>query len=333
MLINFDSHPDLSVPSEYTEALHNRADKDRRNANKIIFKELNKNADNTIAQWIIPLIMQQTVSTVVWMHAQWCEQIPDGLYNLSIGMIDDQVKVSSGKKYYDVIPSELIDYYGDDWVQNIPYCHDWNLLVATAPEDPIDMDSAWRPVLKKIDSIIPETDPDPYRWILGIDCDFHTTLSPAQHKIASTISSEFLERFKQLTQPKSSRKQDQLIGLIKDVVHEKENRARLCKEIIRLSSAAKAYEILKEFINSLDKMKPRHWDCYISQINYLPHHVSTTEEIVQSVAAVKWFKDKISYDMNMGEPQLVLCNSPGFMPKGQMDIIRREYREHDMITC
>ena len=39
-----------------------------------------------IQSWIVPLVMLRVVNTVVWVHSDWCEQLPDGTYHLSMGL-------------------------------------------------------------------------------------------------------------------------------------------------------------------------------------------------------------------------------------------------------
>ena len=92
-----------------------------------------------IQSWIVPLVMLRVVNTVVWVHSDWCEQLPDGTYHLSMGFVGDVIKISTGKAMNsNGIEKQCAESYfggGNAWINNIPVCFDWTLVVKTLPRD------------------------------------------------------------------------------------------------------------------------------------------------------------------------------------------------------
>ena len=70
-LVHFDAHPDLLAPEGMpAEVVYSKEE---------LFGCLG------IADWILPAIYAGHFGSVVWLKPTWSEQIPDGLYQLTVG--------------------------------------------------------------------------------------------------------------------------------------------------------------------------------------------------------------------------------------------------------
>ena len=72
VLIHFDAHPDLSIPSTTTQINTLESWKDTENLYDILSEE------GGIAEFILPLCSTGLISQVVWLRSEWCDQLPDG---------------------------------------------------------------------------------------------------------------------------------------------------------------------------------------------------------------------------------------------------------------
>jgi hypothetical protein len=138
LMVHFDSHPDLCVARDLpTKAVFDR---------NLLLQSL------SIENWIIPLLYMNSVNEVVWIHEKFCNQIPVGEHEFSVGEFEDTIRVSSTTDYF------LTDgsFVEESLLKTRKKVKLHSIQLSESIHDIIDEKS----------------------WILDIDLDYFSTLNP-----------------------------------------------------------------------------------------------------------------------------------------------------------
>ncbi|GMH72808.1 hypothetical protein TrRE_jg3686 [Triparma retinervis] len=90
-LVHFDSHPDLSFPSQLPTSIIDTPAK--------LLDELDESLGG-IAEWILPLCFKGHVPEVRWYKQRFCSQIPPGKHLVGVGEVGGRLRVDSGGLKY-----------------------------------------------------------------------------------------------------------------------------------------------------------------------------------------------------------------------------------------
>ncbi len=94
VLIHFDAHPDLSIPSHNISKTTSNDGNNKLTSSTssvtqwkdlFILESLLAGTEGGIAEWILPLIYNQIFKKVVWIRNHFCSQFNNGIYEFCIG--------------------------------------------------------------------------------------------------------------------------------------------------------------------------------------------------------------------------------------------------------
>ena len=167
-ILHFDSHPDLSVPSNLPanivlsdpeEVLHRL-----------------RNDSGGIAEWIIPPVFAGHVAEVVWVRPPWGDQIEDGRYRFFVGRTDaggdSRMKVTCEEKYWQ---AENVVEAVEHLVEPKPF----SLCVAQLPALLQEHKGDCTSTLAKLQSR--------QSWVLDICLDYFCTNNPFLNDLTRSV--------------------------------------------------------------------------------------------------------------------------------------------------
>jgi hypothetical protein len=187
LLIHFDAHPDLAVPTTTTLSQWN----DLASLHDALEDDV-----SGISQFILPLVANGIISTVVWVRSPWSHQLADGRYQFHVGDIcttsstESETEFNNNDEDNDLKRFAAVTLTQDYYLDDDSYRPLLELDMATAK--PIDLTvTTTTPVLavtqldggysnNTIGAVVDgrRGDEDAVCWILDICLDYFSTLNP-----------------------------------------------------------------------------------------------------------------------------------------------------------
>ncbi|ESO87912.1 hypothetical protein LOTGIDRAFT_219799 [Lottia gigantea] len=315
-LVHFDSHPDLLIPIDMA-------------ADQVFIKD-DLYRTLSIENWIIPLVYAGHIGDIFWIKPPWAKQIPDSYINFKVGKCKKTgtIRTTCKENYF---ISELL--YSRE--ENLDDIKSVTLTILTLiPESWKNSDQNNSSQNKTHYQATPQFDYlmkklKEKKFILDIDLDFYSTKNPFKDVYSKTqyellkqlytcspiqnISDQGVECFVK------ERKQqlDDIKKLLfsdaesfdSSIKQQNNKRAILVKELLEdLESTNKDY----------DKNLVHEAGCTIDD-SELPHHISTTQEIIQLVQITKDLLESLA-----SRPSLITIarsSEDDYCPPDQVDYI------------
>ena len=97
LMVHFDAHPDLSVPTP--AALEYDTVQAWNSPGDIYYDVLS--SEGSISEFLLPMMYQRWLATVLWVRSPWCDQIRDGQYNFRCGNVNvkEQARVPTSNNH------------------------------------------------------------------------------------------------------------------------------------------------------------------------------------------------------------------------------------------
>lgn len=263
VLIHFDSHPDLLIPSNMPA--------------EIVYDKYTLFDFLSIENWILPAVYAGHFSTILWIKPPWSSQISDGEYNFQIGMESrsNEIRVTCSENYF------LSDglFSAKSSLRNIKNV---TLLVCTSNSTELTS------IEEKISCILKGKK----IFVLDVDLDFFSTRNPFKDMYKNANLYEKLKQLYHFESPTNKGNVDEIeLCTIKRQEKLKElerlftyidahDSLEGCAESAFSDSVSVIESELKKYYVDIDWKLVHDMGCTCDDTD-LPHHVSSRDQIVE----------------------------------------------------